>query len=86
MRVTYDPDTDAAYIYLSEIGAGEAQSIPVDLSGHPKLAGATIVLDVNDEGVLLGLEVLDASLHLPPEIVTSAERLRGTDQRSEPLG
>lgn len=70
MRVTYDADADAAYIYLvDQIGAGGVErTVPVD----PSEAGGMINLDFDVSGYLVGIEVLDASSFLPPELLGGA--------------
>ena len=71
MRITYDPDADAAYIYLT----GESlmpgrDSVPVD---PPDGVQAFVVLDWR-EGKIVGLEVLDASALLHPDLLAEAVR------------
>ena len=72
MRVTYDASVDAAYIQLvDDIGAGGvANTYPCD----PREVGGMINLDFDSAGRLVGVEVLDASKLLPPEILERAER------------
>jgi uncharacterized protein YuzE len=67
MKVKYDRDVDAAYIYLvDEIPAGGvARTISVD----PQTIDGMVNLDLDDQGRILGLEVLDASKLLPPELL-----------------
>ncbi len=67
MRVTYDADVDAAYIYLAaEIPAGGvARTVPVD----PREIDGMINLDFDAEGRLVGIEVLDASRFLSPQLL-----------------
>lgn len=67
VRVTYDEESDAAYIYLvGEISAGRhGQTIPVD----PLAVDGMINLDFNDENRLVGIEVLDASARLPRALI-----------------
>jgi uncharacterized protein YuzE len=63
LRVTYDPEANAAYIYfVPEIKfGGVARTVPVDGGDHPWMVN----LDVDSEGRLLGIEVLDARRLLP---------------------
>lgn len=65
MKIEYDPDADAAYIRLKEeIGiGGVSRSYPLD----PDEVGGMIVLDFDADDRLIGIEVLDASRHLPLE-------------------
>lgn len=62
LRVTYDPEANAAYIYfVPEITfGGVARAVPVDGGDHPWMVN----LDVDSEG-RLGIEVLDARRLLP---------------------
>jgi uncharacterized protein YuzE len=55
VRITYDPDVDAAYIYLTDEQLPHGRdSVPVD---PPEGMRADIVLDWKD-GKMAGLEVL----------------------------
>jgi uncharacterized protein YuzE len=67
MRLTYDADADAAYIYLvDEIAfGGVARTVRVDALASE----AMINLDFDAEGRLLGVEVMDASKILPTELL-----------------
>ncbi|WHP16204.1 DUF2283 domain-containing protein [Cellulomonas sp. ES6] len=71
MRVTYDAGVDAAYIYLAaEVRAGGvARTVPVD----PRETDGMINLDFDAEGRLVGIEVLDASRFLSPDLLALAE-------------
>jgi uncharacterized protein YuzE len=69
MRVTYDPEVDAAYIYLREIEVGG--SVYTYLA-EPEIKTDMINLDFDREGRLIGIEVLSASRHLPPELIAQA--------------
>jgi uncharacterized protein YuzE len=67
MRLTYDPEARAAYVYLVDrIEPGEAKRQEVVLDGG-------VVLDLDAEGRLLGIEIVDGSL-LRPETLRAAER------------
>jgi uncharacterized protein YuzE len=69
MRVTYDRDADAAYIYLREIEAGGSkQQCPVNC----EWATGMIVLDIDREGRLIGIEVIGAQNGLPHEVLELA--------------
>jgi uncharacterized protein YuzE len=71
VRVTYDQEANAAYIYVREPEArkGTVTSIPVDE------APGMIVLDFDVDGCLFGVEVLDASKLVPSEVLAAATRL-----------
>lgn len=68
LRVTYDDVADAAYMYLiPEIEAGGvARTIPVDGGADPWMVN----LDVDSDGRIIGLEVLDASRRLPAALLS----------------
>lgn len=69
MRITYDKEADAAYIYLVPIAeGGVAQTYPCD----PTKVNGTINLDFDAEGRLLGIEVLGASHKLPKAVLQRA--------------
>jgi uncharacterized protein YuzE len=79
MRITYDRETDAAYIYLVPIAdGGVARTYPCD----PSEVDGMINLDFDREGRLIGIEVLDASRKLPQAVLASScpesDVLRGT--------
>ena len=71
MQITYDSQADAAYVRLGgPIAPGEATQ-----QVHSILApggGGEIILDFNDAGHLLGLEVLGASSVLSPGVIAVA--------------
>ncbi|MEP7239432.1 MAG: DUF2283 domain-containing protein [Devosia sp.] len=57
--VKYDPDANAAYIRFSPEPVEESEEV-----------SAGIVLDYDAKGRLVGLEVLDARAHLPPDLLS----------------
>jgi len=59
---TYDSEIDAAYIYLQHPAAPGSGSRQVTVD-------TDIVLDFDQDGHLLGLEILDARTHLPRAIL-----------------
>lgn len=73
MRGTYDPNVDAAYIYLAdEIREGQvAKTVPLD----PGAIHGEINLDFDADGRLIGIEVIDASRLLPRELITGLDVL-----------
>jgi uncharacterized protein YuzE len=71
VRITYDGESNAAYVYLVEVGAGEvAQSVVFD-----GVDTGDFVFDFNRERRLVGIEILGASAVLPREVLDSAERI-----------
>ena len=72
MRITYDKRADAAYITLgdTEIPAGGvSRTVGCDPSRE------MINLDFDDQGYLLGIEVIDASKKLSPKLLRTAIRI-----------
>jgi len=67
MKITYDRSADAAYLYLvGDIAAGGIAKTyccdPIEVNGQ-------IQLDFDEQGRLVGIEVLDASRLLPPNVL-----------------
>ncbi len=58
MRISYDAEVDALYIQLRDLEPGQAE--------NRELAGG-IVADFGPDGLLAGLEILDASRVLGPD-------------------
>ena len=71
VRITYDPEVDAAYVYLTDEQLPPGRdSIPVD---PPEGIQAGIVLDWKD-GKMAGLEVLGAASVLHSDLLARAIR------------
>jgi len=67
LRVTYDAQVDAAYIYFVEsISPG---GVATTYSCDPAQVKGMINLDFDSAGRLLGLEILDASRYLPEALL-----------------
>jgi len=74
MRITYDGEADAAYVYLVDrIEQGGVARTSV--AGHGSPALDSINLDFDADGRLLGIEVLGAGRVLREETLRGAERL-----------
>ncbi|MFB8174239.1 DUF2283 domain-containing protein [Kitasatospora purpeofusca] len=73
VRVTYDKTANAAYVYLTDpqVRRKVSRMYPCD----PVEVGGMINLDFDEEGRLIGVEVLAASSKLPEYLLDSAERL-----------
>jgi uncharacterized protein YuzE len=70
MRITYDREADAAYIYLTEAPLLPGRdSIPCDKPDE--VQNAWVVMDWR-EGKIVGLEVLDASKLLHADLLAEA--------------
>ena len=64
MKITFDKDADAAYIYFKEISPGEvAKTISLNDS---------VNIDLDAEDKTLGIEILNASKKLPASALNSA--------------
>jgi uncharacterized protein YuzE len=71
VRITYDPEADAAYVYLTDEPLMPGRdSVPVD---PPDGTQAFVVLDWKD-GKIVGLEVLDAASLLHADLLAEATR------------
>lgn len=64
----YDPAVDAAYVTLGApiADGGVARTVPVDL---PDGISGELFLDFDEDGHLLGVEILGASALLRPELL-----------------
>ncbi|MEU7244917.1 DUF2283 domain-containing protein [Streptomyces sparsogenes] len=73
IRVTYDQKADAAYIYFTDphTRPKSARMYPCD----PAEVGGMINLDFDENGYLVGVEVLAASSKLHQHLLDAAERL-----------
>ncbi len=77
MRVTYDPQVDAAYIYLVDeiLIGGVHDTYPCDPRPAPDGVDGMINLDFDYDDRLIGIEVIDASKRLPKALLDTAEEL-----------
>ncbi|WP_326791756.1 DUF2283 domain-containing protein [Streptomyces sp. NBC_00841] len=73
VRVTYDKTENAAYVYLTDpqVRTKSSRMYPCD----PVEVGGMINLDFDEQGRLIGIEVLAASAKLPQYLLESSERL-----------
>lgn len=75
MKLTYDPEADAAYIYLvPTVAKGEVEDTR---RCFDKGLDGMISFDFDKHGKLLGVEVLGASRRLRPETLRAAVQDRG---------
>lgn len=58
----YDPETDAAYLRFSTQAVIESEEV-----------APGVVMDYDAEGRMVGMEVLEARTHLPPDALIAAE-------------
>ncbi|GAB3946075.1 DUF2283 domain-containing protein [Corynebacterium tapiri] len=72
MKLTYDPEVDAAYLDIAEPGRlSERQISGITAEG---LEGE-LEIDIDKDGRVIGIEFLAASEVLPPEVLDRADRL-----------
>ena len=65
MKITFDKQANAAYIYLKDIKSGEVvKTISIN---------DTINIDLDKEGRTLGIEILEATHNLPARALNTAE-------------
>ena len=71
VRITYDPEADAAYVYLVDAiapgGVARTEIAMIDLDM------ASIAVDFDSKGRMLGVEILGASRVLAEETLRRAE-------------
>lgn len=65
---SFDPESDAAYVHFTRIGPGVA-SQQVNIFTMP--GRYELVLDLDSEGRLLGLEIIGALDAFPPGVAES---------------
>ena len=73
MKVTYAPSVDAAYIYIQD--AIEPDGVKKTYACDPQEVGTILNLDFDDEGRIIGVEVLSASAHLPKSVLQHALKI-----------
>ena len=66
MKLQYDKEVDAAYIYLEYPIKDKAVEKTIQLNDN-------IILDFNTNGKLMGVEILDASKLLDKKVILEAE-------------
>jgi uncharacterized protein YuzE len=70
MKIEFDKEADAAYIYFKEIANGEVKKT-ISLND-------SVNIDLDEEGKTLGIEILDASKNLPGSALESAQQTSGS--------
>jgi uncharacterized protein YuzE len=72
MRLTYSPDTGMAYLYLEERKPGwVGRSVELDDDDLP----TSLVIDIDREGHLIGIEIFGADRCLSPQLREQAEKI-----------
>jgi len=64
MKITFDKEADAVYIYFKDISLGEVKNT-ISLN-------ESVNIDLDENGKTLGIEILDASKNLPLDALKSA--------------
>jgi len=67
LKVTYDAAVDAAYIYFADISPG---GVARTYCCNTNDIGGMVNIDLDSEGRLLGIEVLQAKIKLPPQLLS----------------
>jgi uncharacterized protein YuzE len=84
ISISYDPGVDAAFIYFGHDRSHSFQTLTeVHLVKNNRLKECPFfALDLDAEGRLIGIEVLEASKYLPKELLEHALRIQKL--KSEP--
>lgn len=73
MKITYDQEADAAYIYLIDDQDIKPEWVKNTYSCNPNSVNGMINLDFDENGKLGGIEILDASKKLPSNLLDKAQ-------------
>jgi uncharacterized protein YuzE len=73
MKVIYDKEADAAYIYLVDDSQIGSSWVKYTYSCYPEFVGGMINLDFDATGKLGGVEIMDASEMLTRDLLNLAE-------------
>jgi uncharacterized protein YuzE len=82
MKISYDPSTDAAYVYL--VSTIEPGGVSTTYCCDPLKINGQIHLDFDASGRLVGIEVLGASRKLPADLLKQAEPMIHSGPVSRP--
>ncbi|TDC92271.1 DUF2283 domain-containing protein [Actinomadura sp. 7K507] len=74
VRVTYDHQADAAYVYFVDPAQVDVKSARTYTCDEDSVNGM-INLDFDGDGRVIGVEILDARSKLPRYLLDTAERL-----------
>ena len=73
MKITYDKEADAAYIYLIEDKDVKPQWVKHTYPCDPVEVKGIVNLDFDEHGKLGGIEIMDASKKISQELIDQAE-------------
>ena len=78
MRVTIDPQFGMGYLYLQdEIDSGGcAKSIEVQFDKNNPKVMPNLIIDLDKDGKVIGIEFFDALNQMPEELINQAEKLK----------
>ena len=68
LKISYDTEADAVYVYMAEIKEGDVAST-FTLDDESGDLSYDINVDVNKDSQVLGFEILYASKHLPESLM-----------------
>ena len=77
MKITYDPEANAAYISVLDPIPDGAATTQIHSIMTPGDRGE-IILDFDTDGHLLGVEILQANQVLPPSVLATASTIGPT--------
>ena len=80
MRIIFDRDANAAYIALTQ---QHARAVKHSIVVEDSMIAGKFVLDFDPAGHLIGIDILNATRLLPPEVLTRAERQHERDALAE---
>lgn len=71
MRLTFERDTDSAYLELTDLG--EPRVVAKTYTCNPTEVGGMINLDFDPEDRLIGIEIVGATKKLRPTVIRLAD-------------
>ncbi|BFL65234.1 Hypothetical protein HVIM_03231 [Roseomonas mucosa] len=74
IRGTYDPEADALFVRLAAGQVADTREV-----------SPGVILDFDEDGHLLGMEVLNASTRMPPGLADAESQVAGEDTPSGSL-
>jgi uncharacterized protein YuzE len=75
MKITYDKEVDAVYIYLDPGLEMKSAWVKKTYPCDPQEVNSMINLDFDEDGKLGGVEIIDASKKLPEAFLKEAENI-----------
>lgn len=72
LEIQYDPEADAAYIYV--VGLGPGRTVARTKFCDVGLQGSAVILGLDATDGIVGIEILGASKVLPPNLLVESEQ------------